>query len=143
MPGEGKTLTEAKLAAKQQIEYTLDGPWEPFLLVHNDWRAVVFRRPSQSKMQWEYKILQHDEDSQIIFPSSSNVAKNRDGAVNAAAYHLAQAAGTYDGLEQYLTSGQQNDLETYFFWQAEYAAARARGMSYDEAYVHACRHRGY
>lgn len=126
MEGTGTSVTKAKQDATQRIERVLSGQWDPYLLVHKDWCAIVVRQPSPQPEQWGYKVIQQGEQSQNLWVSPS--WNTRDGAINKAAYHLAQCVGDYQGLEPHLSINERSDLDHYFEWQADYAAAKSKGL---------------
>lgn len=141
MEGEGRTKSEATKDAQDRIEFTLSGNWTPFMLIHHGCHALVFRQPLYSKRQWGYTVFQPDDGNQELAAGTCFVSETREPAISAAAYHLAQMAGTYIGLEHRLSPQEIADLDAYFIWQADYAEAKASGMNDAEAHAHACNQR--
>lgn len=134
VPGTGPTVTKAKQDAARKIEMMLSGDWTPYLLAHKGWFALVARSPLEAN-SWGYKLFQQSDESQNLY--LSNNYTSRADAIDKAAYHLAQNAGSYEGLERWIPSVLQRDLDDYFAWQASYAQAKARGLSDAECRAHA------
>lgn len=127
MEGIGTNVTRAKQDAARKIETALSGNWTPFFLNHQGWIGIVCRT-NLAQLAWGYKLLQPATDQTQSIYLSSHYA-SREEAVCSAAWHIAQNAGTYAGLEQWITPPKQRELDDYFAWQAEYATAKAQGHS--------------
>ncbi|NEX60101.1 hypothetical protein [Noviherbaspirillum galbum] len=132
MDGTGRNVTEAKKDAARKIERLITGDWTPFMFRHHGWTGFVFRTNIQAQ-EWGYKLYQDDETSQAVFAAS--LFASRDDAITAAAWHISQNAGTYAGLEKWLTGAKQRELDEYFAWQAAYAQAKAEGHLPEQCHV--------
>ncbi len=133
MEGTGETVTKAKQDAARKIEAVLFGNWDPYILFHHGMVAVVSRIPGNSARQWGYALATPEDGSRDIWQTANY--ETREAAIADAASHLAQNAGTYAGLEKYLSRNKQLDLDSYFVWQEAYAKAKALGYNDTE-----CRH---
>ncbi len=130
MDGTGDTVAKAKQDAARKLEAVMAGDWNPFLLTHHGRLAVISRIPKGDFRQWGYALAETDDGSLDLGHVPS--WERRDQAIAAAAKHLAQNAGTYVGLERWLTHHEQRDLDSYFTWQKAYAEAKASGCSDEE-----------
>lgn len=126
MEGTGSTVTKAKQDATRKIEFILSGDWTPFVITHHGWIAMIARTP-MIDAPWGYKLLQVTDATQNLYLASHY--GTREETIAGAAYHVAQNAGTYVGLERWIAPGKQRELDDYFAWQAEYARAKAQGHS--------------
>lgn len=127
MLGTGETKAKAKQDAMRRIEAVLSGDWNPYFLSHKGVVAIVSRAPDATAKQWDYQLAWELDRSKDLYPSRNY--ETRDAAIQAAAYHLAQNALSYDGLEHWLSLDRRRDLDAYFAWQAEHAKAHAEGLT--------------
>lgn len=128
--GEGKTVKDAHADASSKIAVMLDGEWSPAFLTHQEHQAIVVRQPSP-RNQWGYRLLIAGETQANLWIDPNY--ETRQSALKAAARHLAQAAGSYAGLEHLLDLSEQAELDRYFSWQTAYSQARASGLDDDAA----------
>lgn len=135
MTGTGATKTRARQDAARKIEEALSGSYTPFVMSYKGMVAVIARDPTSTLHSWGYKLYCHDEIGRDVWLDCNY--ETRDVAIQACARHLAQNAGSYDGLEDWLTRAEQRDLDGYFAWQAGYAVARVRGASDEECRLQA------
>lgn len=132
--GSGRTVSEAKKDAGRKIEAALTGDYDPFLIGHCGYLGLVGRDPRGGQLgTWGYRVIEAGclgGDGLTVF-IDTNYASRHD-AIAACAYHLAQNAGTYAGLERHLAAARLRDLDAYFLWQQEYAKAKSEGLGDEE-----------
>ncbi len=133
--GTGATVTKAKADAARKIEMALAGSFTPFVMSYQDMTAVIARDPTSTVQPWGYKLFSNGEVGRDVWLDCNY--GTRDAAIQACARHLAQNAGTYDGLERWIAPAERRDLDGYFMWQSTYAVARAAGASDEECRVQA------
>ncbi len=130
MEGYGNTAIEARQDAMDKLTAVISGEWVPFFLIHDDWRAIIAREPRPDPLQWGYKILRASDENQDLY--LTGYYRTRKDAICGAARHLAQNAGHYRGLEAWIGEREQQELDSYFNWQAAYTAAKADGCGDEE-----------
>ena len=130
MAGDGPNKTLAKENAGERIAAVLSGDWQPTVIVHKDLVAVITRTPSPTPFQWGFKIVEAAAAGLYSWMDFNYTDKSK--ALHAAAYSLAQRTGSCDGLTEYLSANDVEDLKGYFIWQTAYAAEASKGQP-DEA----------
>lgn len=130
MEGDGPSKTLAKKNAEHRIEAVLSGDWQPTVIVHKELVAVITRTPSPTPFQWGFQIVEAAAAGLYRWMDFNYTDKAK--AVRAAAYSLAQRTGSCDGLAEYLSANDVEDLKRYFVWQAAYAVEASKGQP-DEA----------
>lgn len=132
MEGTGANVTKAKQDAARKIEKVLSGEWTPFILNHHGCIGIVCRTTIPG-YEWGYKLFQPATDASQNLHLASHYS-DREEAISAAAWHIAQNAGTYAGLERWIAPPKQRELDDYFAWQAEYAKAKKEGHPDDKCW---------
>lgn len=130
MPGDGRTVTDAKKDAARKIEKALDGHYTPTMMRAGDLIGFIWREPMQG---YHYKIVRPDTENGALFGNATGTGEESDTR-RACARHMAQNLGSYAGLERYLSPADVRDLDSYFAWQDRYAAFKAQGMTDQEAH---------
>jgi hypothetical protein len=126
MDGDGPNKTLAKKNAEERIASVLSGDWQPTVIVHNDLVAVITRTPSPTPFQWGFKVVEAAAAGLYRWMDFNYTDKSK--ALHAAAYSLAQRTGSYDGLTDYLSANDVEDLKGYFIWQTAYATQASQGQ---------------
>jgi hypothetical protein len=132
MEGEGRTLAAAKQDAARKAEAALTGEYTPHYVKHAGSIAVIAREPQYG---WGYRIIYPDSSTSdaLFLQGQGGTANSKKDVIESAAWHLAQNAGHYDGLEAIIPAKRRNELDRYFESQARYKEAIDRGMSDEEA----------
>lgn len=135
MEGVGANVTAAKKDAMRKIEAALEGSYMPTFIQHGGTTAIIAR---DALSGWGYALIHPDEQkpSRTLYLQgalSGHSEKHMREAIEAAAYHVAQCAGHFNGIEHLLPERKQRDLTDYFSNQARYRDARDQGMTDEEA----------
>jgi hypothetical protein len=104
----GATITEAKAGLDAQIDDALSGSYDPAIVKHGEYSAMVYRTPRG----WEYRLF--DADRPMDAPGITNISGNclmgnvsRAEAIQEAVAHVVGLDGadyhTLDELPPFLT----------------------------------------
>lgn len=130
--GYGNNATEARENALYKAEHALwPSETSPKVISWRGHMIVVYRMPNGD---WSYDI-QHETTP----PATAFGYSSRESAEGAARHHLAQIG--WDGLEttsKIITNQEdQRDFTSWARWQMEYAAAKDRGLTDEQARLEA------
>lgn len=143
MEGEGRTLTDAKRDAGAKIERALSGPegWNPQIVSWRGFAVLVYRTPEG----WHSALIIDAGETRVSICYGSNEG-DKAAALRGARLHVAQCGWTHaDGETLWEGLTDREEKREHLSWvrfQIRYRAARARGLSDNDAHSYAGRNPG-
>ena len=131
MPGQGRTITEAKKDAGAKITRALDHDYTPTLLSYRGIQCLIWRTPEG--------ICSCLPDTGKITGRTFHYSDNMAHVVEQQWFHLAQLG--WDGKEtepEMLPAEYRSQFKSWVRFQLRYTEARSQGKSDTEAHQYAC-----